>query len=186
MMSPDIDEYTLNFPNRRFVLIEKRNKLAELFLFSVAINWDSVIFMNNDIILMRSDSLRKILLIAHSQKIKVTNDNKLFSIFSEYNEEGTDKKFNMAIIVDYDFSDLLKNLKIPQFINWNLRTISMCLDSIPHIQNHMKQYNNNLNNYKEIESSLIMLGIELKNQNKNLINSYYEKYNNDFFETPIL
>lgn len=185
-MLPHLEEYILRYPNRRLVLIEKRNTLAEAFLLSIANHWDNVIFMNNEIILMSSTSLKKILLISHINNKIVTNERLVYSIFSEYKLEETNQHFSMAIIFDCDFSSLSINLKIPQFINWHLNTISMCLDSISYIKDCIRKYNNNLISCQEIESSLLHLGISLKEKNKNLIDSFYEKYNNDFFKTDIL
>lgn len=185
-MLPHLEEYILSYPNCRFVFIEKRNKLAEMLLNSFGDNWNNVIYMDNDVIFLVSDKLKKFVLIAYSTK-RITNKQG-FNIFSNFLDERTDGQLNMTIVFDYHFYSLSKTLKTPQFINWYLSMSVMCLKKIKNIKEHMKNYNNNVDtfDYKYIETSILLIGIFLKEQSENLTNSYYEKSNDEFFETPIL
>ena len=110
-MLPHLEEYILNYPNCRFVFIEKRNKLAEILINSFGDNWNNVIFLV-------SDKLKKFVLIAYSTKKIIKKQG--FNIFSNFLDETTDDQLNMTIVFDYDFSSLSKTLKIPKFINWYL------------------------------------------------------------------
>ncbi len=114
-MLPHLEEYILNYPNCRFVFIEKRNKLAEILINSFGDNWNNVIYMDNDVIFLVSDKLKKFVLIAYSTKKIIKKQG--FNIFSNFLDETTDDQLNMTIVFDYDFSSLSKTLKIPKFIN---------------------------------------------------------------------
>ncbi len=181
-MLPHLEEYILNYPNCRFVFIEKRNKLAEILINSFGDNWNNVIYMDNDVIFLVSDKLKKFVLIAYSTKKIIKKQG--FNIFSNFLDETTDDQLNMTIVFDYDFSSLSKTLKIPKFINWYLSISVMCLETIKQIKEHMKNYNTNIDtfDYKYIETSLLSIGILLKKQSENLANSYYENNNIDFFK----
>ena len=178
-MLPHLEEYILNYPNCRFVFIEKRNKLAEILINSFGDNWNNVIYMDNDVIFLVSDKLKKFVLIAYSTKKIIKKQG--FNIFSNFLDETTDDQLNMTIVFDYDFSSLSKTLKIPKFINWYLSISVMCLETIKQIKEHMKNYNTNIDtfDYKYIETSLLSIGILLKKQSENLANSYYENNNID-------
>ena len=181
-MLPHLEEYILNYPNCRFVFIEKRNKLAEILINSFGDNWNNVIYMDNDVIFLVSDKLKKFVLIAYSTKKIIKKQG--FNIFSNFLDETTDDQLNMTIVFDYDFSSLSKTLKIPKFINWYLSISVMCLETIKQIKEHMKNYNTNIDtfDYKYIETSLLSIEKLLKKQSENLANSYYENNNIDFFK----
>jgi hypothetical protein len=181
-MQKHLTEYVICQPHHRFVLVEKRNELAEIFISSIeSSGWTDVIYADNDVLIMANEKSKQIMLIAHTISDKIESGN-VFNFFSAYTLEDSNINFHMSIIFDVEYNLISQHFKIPEFINWYLSTVSMCMKAVKPIKELMKKYNTENSNYREIEKETISIRMNLQENNKKLTDSLYEKSNKEFFD----
>lgn len=173
-MLKHLQEYIIHQPHHKFVFIEKRNECAEaLFSFLNIKGWENIIYYDNYVTLTINESFNRIMLITHST-IKIEN-NKVFSYFDSFYKEGEEKKLYIGILISIDYSEKSKQFKIPEFINWFLSAVSICLNSISRVKEFMKNYNKGISNYTETEKEFLLIEKLLHSNIENLEKSINEE-----------
>ncbi|SRR3972149_2270717 len=160
-MTEHLNQYVINQPYHRFVLFEKRNKSAELFLDIVNdAGWTDVIYMDYYMMIAINETSKKIIFFIISPK---DESNSSF-VFHNFGEKNNSDALNVASIFDCNYSEKSKNLKIPEFIHWYLSVLSICLKSVGEVKILMKKYNsgNSKNFEKDFDIIKRFLSSEFK------------------------
>ena len=174
MMLKHLQEYIIHQPHHKFVFTEKRNECAEALFNSLnKTGWKNVIYYDNYVTLATNEKYKRIILITHST-MEIEN-NKVFSLFDSFKKEDEDIKIYCGILISIDYSEKSKQFKIPEFINWFLSTVSICLNYINRVKIFMKNYNKGTLNYIETGKEFLSIEKSLQKDVDNLEKSIYEE-----------
>ena len=99
-MTEHLNQYVINQPYHRFVLFEKRNKSAELFLDIVNdAGWTDVIYMDYYMMIAINETSKKIIFFIISPK---DESNSSF-VFHNFGEKNNSDALNVASIFDCNY-----------------------------------------------------------------------------------
>ncbi len=174
-MIEHLNEYVIQQPQHKFVLLEKRHKTAEIFIDSIQeTGWNNIVYFDESVLLIVNDGTKKIMLIAHTITEPLADGKKIFNCFSSMSTDNTVDDFYISIIFDVDLSEVAKNFKIKKFINYYLSILSQCLNVVNEVKELMVKYNSRDIKYSEIENTFIKIRMDLQAQKTKTLDSFYE------------